>query len=135
MKLVPYVTFNGTCEEALNFYKNSIGGEIVSIGRYEDSPMQVTEDYKKKILHARIQIGEYLLMASDSMPDRPPLVGNNISLSIEWDNAELMETAYKKLAEGGKTTMPLGDMFWGARFGMLTDKYGIHWMFNCERKK
>lgn len=135
MKLIPYVTFNGDCEEALNFYKDSIGGDIVSIGRYEDSPMQVNEDYKKKILHARIQIGDYLLMASDSMPDRAPLVGNNISLSIEWDEADKMEAAYTKLSEGGKKTMPLGDMFWGARFGMLTDKYGIHWMFNCEKKK
>jgi PhnB protein len=135
MKLIPYITFNGNCEEALNFYRNAIGGEIVSIGRYGDSPMQVTEEYKQKILHARIQIGEYLLMASDSMPDKGSIAGNNISLSIEWDNASDMEIAYNKLAEGGKKTMPLGDMFWGARFGMLTDKYGIHWMFNCEKKK
>src|SRR5580700_3365429 len=90
MKLIPYVTFNGNCEEALNFYKDSIGGEIVSIGRYEDTPMGVSDDYKKKILHARIQIGSHLLMASDSMPERAPLVGNNISLSIEWDDVSAM---------------------------------------------
>jgi PhnB protein len=135
MKLIPYVTFNGNCEEAINFYKDSIGGQIITIGRYEDSPMDVKEENKKKILHSRIQIGDYLLMASDSMPERAPLVGNNISLSIEWDDAAAMETAYTKLSEGGKKTMPLGDMFWGARFGMLTDKFGIHWMFNCEKKK
>jgi PhnB protein len=135
MKLIPYITFNGNCEEALNFYRSIFGGEIISIGRYGDSPMKVDEKHKQKVLHARIQIGDYLLMASDSMPDKAPVLGNNISLSIELDEAAAMETAYSKLSEGGKKTMPLGDMFWGARFGMLTDKYGIHWIFNCEKKK
>jgi PhnB protein len=135
MKLIPYITFNGSCEEALTFYQDAMGGKIISIGRYEDTPMQVDDTYKKKILHARIQIGDDIFMASDSMPNRDPVIGNNISLSIEWDEPDVMETAYHKLAEGGKKTMPLGDMFWGSRFGMLIDKYGIHWMFNCEKKK
>jgi PhnB protein len=58
-----------------------------------------------------------------------------INLSIECDSIEQLERVFPKVAEGGKITMPLQDQFWGARFGMLTDKYGIHWMFNCEKKK
>lgn len=135
MKLFPYVNFRGNCEEALNFYKEALSGEIVQLGRYGESPMKSPEDIKDKIIHARLQFGDALIMASDVMNERPINSGDNISLSVECDNDQQIEEVFSKMAAGGKITMPLQEQFWGAKFGMLTDKFGIHWMLNCEKKK
>jgi PhnB protein len=135
MKLFPYLSFPGNCEEALNFYKDALNGEIIQLGRYGESPMKSPEEFKDKIIHARLQVGDVLIMASDVMNERPVNAGDNISLSIECDTEQQLEEVFPKMAEGGKITMPLQDQFWGAKFGMLTDKFGIHWMFNCEKKQ
>ena len=97
--------------------------------------MKSPEEFKDKIIHARLQFGDALIMASDVMNERPVNPGDNISLSVDCDNDATMEEIFSKMSEGGKVTMPLQDQFWGAKFGMLTDKFGIHWMFNCEKEK
>ena len=135
MKLHAYLGFRGNCEEALNFYKKAFDGEILQLSRYGESPMETADDLKNKIMHARLQFGDTLIMFSDMMGKNEADPGSMISLSIECDSIEQLERVFPKVAEGGKITMPLQDQFWGARFGMLTDKYGIHWMFNCEKKK
>ncbi len=96
--------------------------------------METADELKDKIMHARLQFGDTLIMFSDMMGDNEADAGSMISLSIECDSVEQLEKVFPKMAEVGKITMPLQDQFWGARFGMLTDKYGIHWMFNCEKK-
>ncbi len=135
MKLNPYLNFAGNAEEALNFYKNVLGGEIVNIGRYGESPMPADEDYKNKILHARLVFDDNLIMISDVFKGQQVSTGGNIQLSLEVDNVNKIEELFNKMAEGGKITMPLADQFWGAKFGMLTDKFGISWMFNCQLNK
>ena len=135
MKLFPYLNFRGNCEEALNFYKEALGGEIVQLGRYGASPMNSPAEFKDKVMHARLQVGDVLIMASDVMIDPPVNPGDNISLSVECDNDRQLEKVFSNMASGGKITMPLQEQFWGSKFGMLTDKFGIHWMFNCEKKK
>lgn len=135
IKLNPYIAFTGNCEEALNFYAACLNGEIKSLSRYEGSPMEIADNFKQKILHAEFYFGTSLIMACDSPPDQKVIVGSNISLSINMDNLNEMDKMFNKLSAGGKITMPLQDTFWGARFGMLTDKFGINWMFNCELKK
>ncbi len=134
MKLVPYLGFSGNCEEAINFYKDVFNGEITQLGRYGESPMETPEELKEKIMHARLQFGDTLIMFSDMMGETDADPGSMISLSIDCDSIDQLERIFPKIAEGGKITMPLQDQFWGARFGMLTDKFGIHWMFNCEKK-
>lgn len=134
MKLHAYLGFNGNCEEAINFYKEAFDGEILQLGRYGESPMETPAELKDKIMHARLQFGDTLIMFSDMMGENEADPGTMISLSIECDSIEQLEKVFPKVAEGGKITMPLQDQFWGARFGMLTDKFGIHWMFNCEKK-
>ena len=134
MKLFPYLNFNGNCEEALNFYKEAFDGEIIQLGRYGESPMKSPEEIKDKIIHGRLQFGDVLIMASDAMNKNGVNNGDNISLSIECDTNDQLEKVFTKMSEGGKITMPLQDQFWGAKFGMLTDKFGFHWMFNCEKK-
>jgi PhnB protein len=134
MKLFPYLNFNGNCEEALNFYKEAFDGEIIQLGRYGESPMKSPEEIKDKIIHGRLQFGDVLIMASDAMNKNGVNNGDNISLSIECDTNDQLEKVFTKMSEGGKITMPLQEQFWGAKFGMLTDKFGFHWMFNCEKK-
>ena len=135
MKLFPYLSFPGNCEEALTFYKEALDGEIVQLGRYRESPMKSPEEFKDKIIHARLRFGDALIMASDVMNEHPLNLGENISLSVDCANVNQLEKSFPRMAEGGKITMPLQEQFWGAKFGMLTDKFGIHWMFNCEMKK
>ena len=134
MKLVPYLGFNGNCEEAINFYNDVFNGEITQLGRYGESPMETADELKDKIMHARLQFGDTLIMFSDMMGKHEAQAGNMISLSIDCDSTDQLEKVFSGMSQGGKVTMPLQDQFWGARFGMLTDKYGIHWMFNCEKK-
>ena len=134
MKLTPYIHFAGNAEEALNFYKETLGGEIVSLNRYGDSPMPVDEDYKQKIIHARLLFADNLLMISDTFKGNAVHTNGNIQLSVEMPDKPQLETVFSKLAAGGKITMPLQDQFWGATFGMLTDKFGVSWMFNYDNK-
>jgi len=132
MQLITYVTFAGQCEEALNFYKEVLGGEILQISYMGDGQMQVPEHVKGKVMHARLKIGESVLYMSDTFDPEALKQGNNISLSLEIKTTDELEKLFNKLSAGGTVKMPLGDMFWGARFGMFIDKFGIHWMMNCE---
>jgi PhnB protein len=133
--LVPYLHFNGEAEEALHFYKDVFNGEIIVLSRYADSPMQVEEDWKNKIVHARLKFDDNLIMISDSHNGQLASKEGNIQLSVEVDDEKKIEEVFNKLAEGGKITLPLAKQFWGATFGMLQDKFGVNWMFNHEEKK
>ncbi|MDQ6755369.1 MAG: VOC family protein [Bacteroidota bacterium] len=135
MTLIPYVHFEGNAEEALNFYKNILDGEIVMVSRYGDAPMPVDEDWKNKLMHARLKFGNSILYVSDGPKDYKVNRGQDIQLSVDVPDESKIEEIFNKMAEGGKVTMPLADQFWGAKFGMLHDKFGIGWMFNCEKKK
>lgn len=135
MKLVPYLHFRGNAEEAMNFYANALGGNIAYIQRYGDSPMPSDEDYKQKIMHGRFVFGDNLIMISDVFKGQEVSTNGNIQLSVDVAENEQLEEVFNKMAEGGKVTMPLQDTFWGARFGMLKDKFGVSWMFNQELKK
>ena len=135
MQLITYVTFAGNCEEALNFYKEALGGEIIQISHMGDGQMEVPEILKDKVMHARLQIGESVLYMSDTFEPASVKQGNNVSLSLEIEDTTKLENLFNKLSAGGTVKMPLEDTFWGARFGMLTDKFGIHWMMNCQLKK
>jgi len=135
MQLITYVSFGGNCEEAINFYKEAIGAELIQSSKMGDSPMEVPPTLKDKIMHARLQIGENVLYMSDTFDPSALVQGNNVSLSIQIDDTAKLEKLFNDLSAGGTVKMPLEDTFWGARFGMFTDKFGIHWMLNCELKK
>lgn len=128
-----YLTFSGNCREALNFYKESLNGEIASLQTFGQAPMPVPDEQKDRVMHAEFRAENVYFMASDGMPGQPVDAGHNISLSLNMDNEKEQEEVFHRLSEGGRVTMPLQDTFWGARFGMLRDKFGIHWMLNCEK--
>jgi PhnB protein len=134
-----YLTFNGTCEEAFLFYQSVFGGEFPYLGRYKDMP-KTDEGYyppedSEKIMHISLPISkETILMGSDSSQafGQATIIGNNISLSINTDSEEEATRLFNELSTGGNITMPLNKTFWGAFFGMFTDKFGIHWMVNYD---
>lgn len=136
-KLTAYLMFDGDCEEAMNFYKNALDGDIGYMGKYGESPLEVKDDFKDKIIHAELSFDGGKIMASDHMKGTDfsgGTSGSNVQLNLGFiDENEMMET-FNKLKEGGKVTMEVDEMFWGDKFGTLQDKFGIHWMFNCTSK-
>ncbi len=137
MQLEPYLFFTGgNCEEALNFYKGVFNGEIEGLSRWKEMPKDaggppVTPETQNMVMHANFKSPGVSFMASDATPGKTYGEGS-ISLSLGTGDLAEAERVFKSLAEGGSVEMPLADMFWGAKFGMLTDKYGIDWMINCQ---
>lgn len=130
-----YLTFPGTCKDALAHYKEALGGDIVSLQTFGETPSpNIPEDKKNNVMHSEFRSGDIYFMASDSMQGQPLTSGDTVTLAIGLDSLEEQESIFSKLSDGGAVTMPLQDTFWGARFGMLTDKFGINWMLNCEKK-
>ena len=135
--LNPYLNFKGNTEEAFNFYKSVFGGEFIALQRFKDTPEadRVPADEKDKIMHVSLPIGKAnILMGTDALESMGHMlsVGNNINLSINTESEAEADKLFNALAAGGKVTMPLGRTFWGAYFGMLTDKFGIKWMVSYE---
>ena len=138
-KVNAYLTFNGNCEEAFCFYKSVFGGEFQYIGRYKDVPPTDRQTFRlendEKIMHVSLPISkETILMGCDSTDAfaQGIISGNNISLSIDTDSEEEANRLFKKLPVGGQIKMPMSQTFWGAYFGVLTDRFGINWLINCE---
>lgn len=133
--IIPYLNFNGAAAEALDFYSKALNGEVVYKQTFGESPMESSEEQKNKIMHASFQAGDLHFFVSDSMQGQSVTSGTNLSLSLNFNDADEMNKTFAALSEGGKITMELQDTFWGARFGMLQDKYGFNWMFNHDYKK
>lgn len=133
--IVPYLNFNGNAAEALAFYAGALDGKILYQQTFGESPMPSTEEMKHKIMHATFEAGNLVLMVSDCPPGQSVTSGTNISLSLNFPDMASIEKTFVALSQGGKITMELQDTFWGARFGMLTDRFGINWMFNYDMPK
>lgn len=130
-----YLTFNGNCEEAFNFYKSVFGGDFQYMGRFKEmsgnGEYPVSPDDAEKIMHVSLPISkETTLMGSDTAGEWGAtfVQGNNFSISISTDTKQEAERLFNGLADGGRITMPLSKTFWSEYYGMLTDKFGINWM-------
>lgn len=130
-----YLFFNGNCEEAMNFYKEKLEGTVEFVQRYGESPMPGSEANKDKIMHATMDFQGFKIMFSDADEKRDVTFGDNFSVSINCHSDGEIERKFNAMIEGGNVTMPLQDTFWGAKFGMCTDKFGVNWMFNYDREK
>jgi PhnB protein len=138
-----YLTFDGNAREAMSFYAKAFNAELsVQTFKESGSDFPGAED---RVMHARLtQPGsdkgtmsgaQAVLMASDSRPNDKTTFGDNIWLAVDCDDTSEQDRMFNAIAQGGNIVMPLDNTFWGARFGMIKDKYGIGWMFNCELKK
>jgi len=133
MQVNPYLLFNGQCEEAFKFYADCLGGKIEAMMKNTESPAEehVPPEWRDKILHARMTIGDSVLMASDAPPRRYQKP-QGFSVSIGSRDVAEGRRIFNGLAENGTITMPFEKTFWAAGFGMCTDRFGIPWMVNCE---
>ncbi|MEO7140729.1 MAG: VOC family protein [Ferruginibacter sp.] len=133
--IIPYLNFNGNAAEALAFYAKVLDGKILHQQTFGESPVPSTPQMKDKIMHALFQADKLTLMVSDCPPDFSVTTGSNVSLSLGFNDEASIDKTFAALSEGSKITMPLQDTFWGAKFGMLTDPFGINWMFNYDKPK
>lgn len=136
-----YLTFNGNCGAAFDFYKSVFGGEYPYIGKFKDMPQEgappMSEEDGNKIMHVSLPISnETMLMGSDTGGEWSANFkeGNNYAVSINADSQEEADKLFNGLSAGGQVTMAMDKTFWGAYFGMFTDKFGIHWMVNFDEK-
>ena len=135
-KLNPYLNFNGDADKAIKLYETALGAKTENVMRFGDVPgMDTAPEHKNRVMHALLHIGAGVLMVSDGRPNIPVQRGDNLHVTLDFDDAADMAKKFDALAAGGKVTMPVSDTFWGAKFGMLTDAHGINWMFNCDVKK
>jgi PhnB protein len=134
MQISPYLLFNGNCADAFKFYEKCLGGKIEGMMTHGQSPMgdKVEPDWRDKIIHARMTVGDQVLMGSDVPPSHYSLPqGYSVSIGVK-DLAEA-ERIFRDLSEGTSVQMPFQKTFWSAGFGMLTDRFGTPWMVNCEQ--
>ena len=136
MQINAYVFFNGRCDEALRFYGEKLGAEVLFKMHYKDAPPDpqrpIPPGVEDKVMHASVKIGESIVMASDDCVSKD-VTHAGFSLSLTADNLADGEKFYNALAEGGQVTMPWQATFWTKGFGMVTDRFGTPWMVNCEK--
>lgn len=134
--LVAYLSFDGECEAAFKHYEKVLGGKILMMTRHADAPANAgvpqTPETANRIMHARLKVGDRLLMGGDAPPQfasKP----QGFCVSIMVDDPKEAERIFRELGEGGVVRMPIAETFWARRFGMLVDKFGTPWMVNCEK--
>lgn len=129
-----YLQFNGQCEEAFRFYEKCFGAKIATMMSHADAPaeMQIPREWREKIMHARMTVGDTIVMASDAPPPhyRKPQ-GFRVSLGV--DRPAEAERIFKELSQEGSVEMKMEETFFAHRFGMTTDRFGIPWMVICEK--
>ena len=133
MKINPYLNFNGNCAEAFRFYADVLGGKDLRIMTYRDSPMgaQMGEAEKDHVMHARFTAGDTTVMGSDAGGHYNKPQGYAVNINV--DTPEEAERIFAAISQGGTIGMAMAETFWAKRFGMATDRYGTHWMVNCEK--
>jgi PhnB protein len=134
MLINTYLVFSGRCEEAFDFYANVLGGKIVAKVPHAGTPAEghVPEEWKSKLMHAHLTVGDQVLMGSDAPPDRYE-APKGFSVSLQIDDSADGQRVFNALAEGGMVRMPFQETFWARGFGMLVDRFGIPWMINCMK--
>ena len=134
IELMPYLQFQGNCEEALLFYKDILDGRIEIASRYDNPAMNAPDAFKNKILHAAFYFGKYQFFASDTLPKNANEVFHpNISMSLGMRDEEKARSVFDRLSDGGKIHIPFKKQFWGDWHGNFTDRFGIRWMVNCAK--
>jgi PhnB protein len=133
-QLVPYLNFNGQCQEALHFYQSCFDDVELSMQTFADARVDdMSQEKKDNVMHAEFKTDGLSFMASDGQAGGDFTLGNNIHLNVLLDSVDEQSVLFEKLSVNGCVTMALQQTLWGARFGMLTDKFGIQWMLNVMK--
>ncbi|WP_428740392.1 VOC family protein [Tenacibaculum sp.] len=137
MQASTYLHFNGNCKEAMTFYADVLGGEITMLMQFKDAPEEVCknipEEAKELIMHCTLEAGNLSIMASDFFNEKEAFnKGNNFAVSINTEDEEQALSVFNGLSKGAFVMMPFEEAFWGGKFGMLRDKFGVNWMVSLE---
>ncbi len=129
MQVQPYLFFDGRCDEALDFYKRAVGAEVTMLMRFKDAPEPslCNPGSENKVMHAQLRIGDTVVLASDGRCENKPKF-EGFALTVSAKSESEADTVFAALGGGGQVTMPLAKTFFAQRFGMLSDKFGVHWM-------
>ena len=135
-KLHPFLRFNdGKCREAMNFYKDCLGGGKIEFMTVKETPMakETPADKQDFIMHSEFSKGDIVFYGSDMMRDKA-VVGDNVGVALNCESEKELNEIFAKLSDGGEVFMAPEEQFWGGVFGMVTDKYGVEWMLNFQKK-
>ncbi len=135
IKVSPYLNFNGNCNLAVNFYKEALQAELKVMTFGEMPGSEFPDDLKTRIMHASLEFGQAVIMASDTMPGQDVTFGNSNSVMLSVSDVIEAERIFNALSVGGNVVMPFGDAVWGAKYGMFTYKFDVNWMVNCEQSQ
>ncbi|WP_042143265.1 VOC family protein [Paucisalibacillus sp. EB02] len=126
----PYLVTNGNGQEAVTFYKEAFGAEVISFQTFGENPMEgnpIPEEAKNLVLHAHLKIGNSVLMISDNFPGNPYQVGDHLSIAVMIKGPGNAKEVFAKLEDGGKVVMELQETFWSPLYGQVQDKFGVLW--------
>jgi PhnB protein len=132
-QITPYLYFNGNAREALECYKEIFDGEIMGVQTYGEANFPTPPEAENMIIHAQFKKGDLFIMASDAMGDKTVEIGSNISLTLELESEEEIQTLYDRFTQNGTVLMELQDTFWGAKYGRVKDKFGVIWDLNYTK--
>jgi len=133
--VIPYLTFEGNALDALTFYTQALEGRVLYSQTFRQSELEagMPEAWKDKIMHAAFQAGDLQLMVSDTPDSETKVIsGDQVQLALNFTNEQEIDRVYSHLAEDGQVTLALEKTSWGAKFGMLTDQFGVRWMLNFD---
>jgi PhnB protein len=139
ISLNPYLVTNGNGKEAIAWYEETLSAKVLSVQTFGEMPGDrkhpIPEEAKDRILHAALQVGNSLLMLSDTFPGKPYQIGNQVTIAISVDNADLAKQIFDKLQQGGEVNMPLQETFWSPAYGTVTDKFGVTFHVSTEKSE
>jgi PhnB protein len=137
-KINPYLSFDGGAAKAIELYERALGAKVESLMRFGDAVAMgrpAPDTHKDRVMHAILRVGEERFMVMDAPPGVPVPAASNVQIALELDDPAELTERFDALAAGGVIRVAPHDAFWGAKFGMLTDAFGIAWIFNCPTKK
>lgn len=131
--LNPYLHFDGTAQQALALYESALGAKVDCIMRYSDGPMaeQLPEEFRGRIMHSQVNIDGNILLMGDTAPGCPSPEGGNGEIMLDFTDVPSLTKACEALADGGTVVLAPEDTFWGARYGVVIDKFGVRWALHC----
>jgi PhnB protein len=132
-QITPYLSFDGNAKQALEFYKEVLGAEIIGLQTFGEADYPTPPEADNRVMHAKLSKGDISLMFSDTFPGQSVVVGTNITLTLEPESEEEIQSLYDALRKGGKALMELEDTFWGAKYGRVQDSFGIIWELNYQK--
>lgn len=136
MKTSSYLQFNGNCEQAMAYYADVLGGELTQTMRFSDAPeadIQFPKEVLNLIMHCQLEVSNVKILASDYVSEHSFVQGNNFAISLTSNDEDEANAVFQGLADGGQILMPFEEAFWGGKFGMCVDKFGVNWMMSLEQ--